>query len=368
MHQRQASNPLAERSFERILLIKPSSLGDIVHALPVLRGLRVRYPSARIDWLIASPFAALIQGHPDLNHVIIFDRKRFGGILTDRGAASDLWRFLRELRVTRYDLVVDLQGLLRTGLLSAVTGASVRVGFREAREGAWWFYTHRIAASPVNTHAVDRNLRYAQALGFDAATASFDLALNDTDRAGARRLLDANGVFPHKPWLAIVPGARWETKTWSKEHFVQLINELHALGACRCVLIGGPDETAICQRIRERCLTAPTDLSGRSDVRTFAALISLADAVLCHDSAALHLAVALNRPLVCLTGPTNPHRTGPYQRLSDVLRLDLPCSPCYFRKLSQCPYNHKCMRDLNPAMVITAVRQALGPLSLTRNE
>ena len=138
---------LARRSFDRILLVKPSSLGDIVHALPVLHGLRAAYPEATIDWLVASPFVPLIESHPELNGVVAFDRAKFSRLARSPTVAADFVRFVRDLRRRKYDLAIDLQGLFRTGFLTWASGAAVRIGFRNARESAAVFYSHKISAA-----------------------------------------------------------------------------------------------------------------------------------------------------------------------------------------------------------------------------
>ena len=123
---RYAGPDVAQRSFERILLIKPSSLGDVVHALPVLHGLRERYPRARIDWFIASDFAPLLEGHHELNELVVFDRRRFGRLARSPRIAGEFWQFVASLRDRRYDLVIDLQGLFRTGFSAWASGANRR--------------------------------------------------------------------------------------------------------------------------------------------------------------------------------------------------------------------------------------------------
>ena len=164
--------------------------------------------------------------------------------------------------------------------------------------------------------------------------------------------------------MAVVPGARWETKVWASARFSDAIDRLQTGGDARCVLLGGPDEVDRCSTIARACRTEPANLAGRTSIRQLAAVIGLADAVLCHDSGAMHLAVALERPLVCLVGPTNPDRTGPYRRPADVVRLKLDCAPCYLRRLSQCRRDHRCMRGLDVATVVAAVRAALEPFSV----
>jgi len=128
------------------------------------------------------------------------------------------------------------------------------------------------------------------------------------------------------------------------------------------VLLGGGDEVALCETIAAQCRRKPLSLAGRTSLPEFVALIDQANLVVCHDSAAAHLAAALSRPLVCITGPTNPYRTGPYRRLDDAVGLDLDCAPCYLRRLEQCPYDHRCLRELSVDHVQSAIRVSLdGP-------
>lgn len=355
-----SASALHRRSFSRILLIKPSSLGDIVHALPVLHALRVRYPQARIDWLVAKPLAPLIAGHPEITELILFDRRRFGAIGRNAKATAEFFHFLRDLRRRRYELVVDLQGLFRSGFLCRVTGAGVRLGFRGAREGASMFYTHRIPIDDPDRHAVDRNLRVAAALGIDDVAVEFRLPESPAIRADVEAQLAGSGLTPGQTLIAVFPAARWETKVWASARFAAVIDELHEQSGARCALLGSQDEAARCREIADACRRAPINLAGRTDPAGLVALIRRADLVLCHDSAAAHLAVALERPLVCLVGPTNPRRTGPYGRMDAVVSLDLECAPCYFRRLAQCPNDHRCMRDLDVAAVVAAARQALS--------
>jgi lipopolysaccharide heptosyltransferase I len=356
---------LGRHDFHRILLIKPSSLGDVVHALPVLHGLRRRYPSATIDWLISTALAPLLEGHPDLDKLVPFDRRRYAQLAWNPWAAAEFAAFVRRLRAAKYDLVIELQGLFRTGFFARTTGASVRIGPSDAREGASWFYSHRIPSRPADTHAADRNLAVAELLGFEDAPLEFNLGLTDTDRASAADLLSNARIGDARPLIAVLPGARWDTKMWPAERFAQVIDELQE-NQGRCVLIGGPNEQGLCRRVGGLCRTRPADLCGRTGLRQMAAILERADLVLGHDSGPMHVAVALGRPVVCIIGPTNPTRTGPYRCPDSIVRLDLDCAPCYFKKLSQCPYDHRCMRELEPDRVTAAVQRALHAKSTTQ--
>ncbi len=343
---------LAKRQFERILLIKPSSLGDVIHALPVLHGLRRRYPDAKIDWLISTPFVPLLQSQPQIDELIPFDRKRFGRLGRSPAVSLDFLRFVRDLRRRRYDLVIDLQGLFRTGFLARASGAAVRIGSREAREGASLFYSHKLPRLDADTHAVDRNFSVGSVLGFSEAPVEFDLSLPEKAVEEAAGLLEGPD---HASFVGIVPGARWDTKVWLPERFAETIDRLQTQQGCRCVLIGGGAERELCERIVGACRSEPLNLAGRTTLQQLAALIQQVDCLLCHDSGAMHLAVAMARPLVCLVGPTNHRRTGPYGRPEDVLQLGLDCAPCYLRRLSQCKHEHGCMRGIEVDGVVEAV-------------
>jgi len=346
------------RQDPRVLIIKPSSLGDIVHALPVLAALRARWPFAHVAWLVSRPFATLLEGHPLLDEVIVFDRQGYGRMLRSPVRAVDFVRFLRRLRRQRFDAVLDLQGLFRSGFLAWATGATRRFGFADARELAWLFYTRRVPGDRRATHAVDMNLRLAAAAGFDTQTVTFPLGLRREELDEARTLLDRAAGTALPRFVALAPGARWETKRWPVERLAQLIERLHAGGFPPVVLLGGPDDRFLAERIRGATRGPIVDLTGRTTLRQLAALLSLAEVVICHDSGPMHVAAALGKPLVALFGPTDPARTGPYGRPESIIRVPLDCSPCYER---QCPLgHHNCMQKIDVETVLSAVRRVSG--------
>jgi lipopolysaccharide heptosyltransferase I len=352
--------PLAQRDFRRILLIKPSSPGDIIHALPVLHCLRRRFPEAHIAWLVATSFANLLEADPALSEVIPFDRRRFGRLGRSLSVTREFTAFVRELRAKAFDLVIDLQGLFRSGFLAMASGAPVRIGFAAARELGWMFYTDKIPKDRPDEHAADRNYRVAAMLGFGDQPMHFSIHLTDADRAHAAVLLKESGVPAGGSFAVLVPATRWETKCWPPDRFgalARILRERHGLSS---ILVGGPSDITAGQIAAGASEGAAHNLCGRTTLRELAALIERAAVVVTADSTPMHLAVAQSRPLVALFGPTNPRRTGPYGRLDDVLRIDLECSPCYFKKLSQCPHEHACMQRLDVEMVAEAIDARLG--------
>ena len=191
---------LDHRQFRRILIIKPSSLGDVVHALPVLHGLRQRYPHARISWLISTSCMGLIEGHPELDEIIPFDRRRYGKVGRSWSVTREFTRFALDLRARQFDLVLDLQGLFRSGFFAWISGAGVRMGFTSTREFGWIFHSHRVYVPPRDMHAVDINYLFAQRLGFAETPIRFDLPIQEQARvAVAAHARPEEGVRPGQP-------------------------------------------------------------------------------------------------------------------------------------------------------------------------
>lgn len=332
------------REPKRILIVKPSALGDIVHTLPVLHLLRKRFRSAEISWLVVPAFAGLLEGHHLLDHVLLFERRRFANLWRDASAAKGLLSFALSLRRQQFDLVIDLQGLLRSGWITWQTRAPVRVGFNYAREGAPLMYTHRVPTDTHERHAVERYLDIAEALGCGRAPVVYDFDLKDESRAIVREMLGTDA-----PYAVLLPGTNWLTKRWPADRFEALIEPLRARGL-RTVVAGGSDVVSMPQS-----WPGALNLAGKTDLKQLVALIEGASLVVANDSGPMHIASALNRPLVTLFGPTNPVRTGPHARLDTVTRLNILCSPCYARTCS----HHSCMRWLSVDHVLESVDRAL---------
>jgi len=344
----------------RILIIKPSSAGDIVHALPVLHGLRVRWPSARIAWLVAVPFADLLRGHPELDELILFDRHRFGRIGRSVPVSVEFVRFLQALRARRFEMVIDLQGLFRSAFLAMATGAGTRIGFADARELGWVFYTHRIAPPQEEIHAAERNYRLSRLLGFGHVPMQFVLPVDPAVRSSAQRLMEQAGVPAGRAYAVLAPAARWETKLWAPERFAAVARHLHQRYGLVVMLVGAGRDRPIADAIGAMTGPATVNLAGRTTLAEMVALLENASVVITNDSGPMHMAAALGRPLVAVYGPTSPIRTGPYNRPGSVVRAGLPCSPCYIRKLSRCPHGHACMSRITVEDVLTVVASELA--------
>lgn len=373
------SDDLRSRDFRKILLIKLSAVGDAVHTLPVLNKLRRRYPAARLDWLVTPGIAELLQHNPAISNVIEFarDERSAPWRMAPYVAAA---RLVAQLRAVEYDLVIDLQGQLRSGFFAFTSGAPVRIGFDKpradiwktlsrkipdearkhawqgAREGSWLAYTDHIALPTLEIHPVERYLGIGPMLGLDDGLADFSFPIPPEARARIEALVDYYEIAKAK-LLVMAPGTNWETKEWRREAFAEVARHFMPKGFA-VTLIGSERERALCDDVAKLAPGA-INLAGETTLSELAALISRATICVTNDSGPMHLAVALDRPVVSIFGPTDPVWAGPYRRDGAVLRAELPCSPCYLRLLSRCPNNHDCMKNVSAAAVIERIESTL---------
>ena len=373
---------LRSADFSRILLIKPSALGDVVHTLPVLVKLRARYPRAQIDWLITPENAEVVRYHPALSNVVLFARRDFSKRGRRWRAFLSFFDLLKQIHSAKYELIIDMHGQVRSAFFALISGARVRIGFdrpvkrgltvsaehdlknipnhgwRGAREGSWIAYTHRIPIPTLDVHAIDRYLWVAPLLGLDDNPPDLTIRLSPQATNKVNRLLEEQGVPVSKPLVVLVPGTIWETKHWTIEGFAGVARQFLQDGFA--VALAGTKRDQ--QRCRQIAAAAPgtCDLSGKTTPADLAALIRRAEVAVTNDSGSMHVAASLGKPMVSVFGPTNPVHIGPYERPESVVRVDLPCSPCNYRRLSQCPFDHACMKQVTSAMVVERVRKILS--------
>jgi lipopolysaccharide heptosyltransferase I len=371
---------LRDRDFSRILLVKPSAVGDVVHTIPIIAKLRARYPGARIDWFLTPAIAELVGRHPALSGVVLFDRRGLDGWWRSPSRAAALARLLRSLRAAKYDLVIDLHGQFRSAVFVLATGAHVRIGFDRprasirrlsrplpieayrhgwtgARELSWLAYTHRIPIPTLDVHAVDRYLWLGPILGLDDGPPDFRFPIPADAADRVDELLRAGGING-QPVAVLFPGTQWETKHWPAARFADVARHLLATGF-GVVLAGSPAEEAVCREVAAGCPMA-VDLAGKTTLTESAALIARAAVCVTNDSGPMHLAAALGRPVVAVFGPTDPVWVGPYGSPETVVRAGVPCSPCYLRRLARCPYAHACMTGASAEAVNAKVDAALA--------
>lgn len=330
--------------YKNILLIKMSSLGDILHSLPFADALRRCYPKAKITWLVHPQFAGFLPDPPVIDEVIYFDKVKF-----NKMGLCDKLHYFREMRALlhskHFDLVIDLQGLFKSAVLAAISGCKSRIGYCEMREGSR-FVSRPICGSHSKDHVIERYLDVARYLGAEINEIHFPLPdLTKESKAVAEKLKN-KGL--RGEYVVMVPGARWETKVWPPENYAKLVQMIIKSGAS-VVLAGGPDDAPKGEEIVKGCQSDKLiNLIGQTSLRELAALIKGSMFYISGDTGPLHFAAALKKPLVAMYGPTKADRTGPYgSKNSTVIISPAKCSGCLKKHCS----DWHCMYDITPEMV-----------------
>lgn len=342
----------------RILIVRLSSLGDVVHALPLLDAVRRARPDAHLGWLVEEATASLLEGHPQLDRLFVAPRREVLALArAGRWAAAGgrLRSLLGELRAERFELSLDAQSNLRSGLLARASGASRRVGFAPpfSKEHAHWLLTDPVSAPAGKQLKVERNLELLRPLGIEPGPARAHVPVSERARKFAEEVLCAPG-----PWVALHPGVSGmgALKQWPPERFAQVARQLEASYGARVLVTWGPGEEVLAQRVARATDGSARVAPATVSLQELAALYQGCAAVAGSDTGPVHLAAALGVPTVALFGPKDPAIYAPWQaqtgRAARVIWKDVHCSPCGKRRCG----NIICM----PAIGVEEVVRALG--------
>ncbi len=338
----------------RILMVKLSSLGDVLHALPTLEALRAAHPLAQITWLVEAAYAPLLDKHPALDQVWVAPRLRPGEIFSGANPAL-LGRLLGRLRTSHFDVVIDLQGLLKSAVWVALARSPRKLGYDRTRELSYLALNERLAPFDPEAHAIFRYLHLARHLGAPANPPRFRLGLGAG--TAVSHLLPEVYVKGRRPLVVLHPGARWPSKQWPAAAWARLGDRLSSnqtLGL-RVAITGSAADRGLAEEILQKVEGPAINLAGRTSLAELAALLRQASLVVTPDTGAMHLAAALGTRVAALFGPTAPWRTGPYGGGHAVVRLGLDCSPCFQRRCKA----PRCLTDLAPETVLAACEKIL---------
>lgn len=332
----------------RILLIKPSSLGDIVHTFPVISAIKAQRPGVHMTWVVKRQWAELVERAEGVDRVWPVDM-----------TVSSWVREGLALRAERFDLALDVQGLFRSSVLAWLSGAPTRVGFANGREGSPWFYTSRVQVQDPQVHAVDRYLSLVSALGVRVPEKPrFQFKRLEEDMATVRTICRRQGFAVDRPWIAMNIGARWPTKRWPLTAFAAVLDRLHASQLTPVVIVGSLEERLYTNQLRALTASPFVDLCGEIPLGCLPALLSTASVMVTNDSGPMHIASAVGVPVVAMFGPTSAIRTGPYGDGHQVLNGRVPCSPCFSRVCRHVP-ELECLHLITPTHVVDALRPRL---------
>jgi heptosyltransferase-1 len=341
--------------FERILIVKLSAIGDILHTLPAAAALRRAYPKAWLAWIVGKAGASLLRGNPDLDELITVDTRAWRAHWWM--GLRHAWYVSRHLRQAGFDLCIDFQGLLKSGLFAYVSGAPLRLGFpyQMCREPLSAVFTnlHGPVIAP-EVHIVDQLVELLKPLGVTTAERRFTIPFTEADEHFAARVWRESGLRFDMPVVMLYPGAAWETKRWGELNFARLNDALIRRYQVRTLLAWGPGEEALIQRVVRATAYTPA-IAPATTLLQLAALMARCRGFVGGDTGPLHLAAAVGTPTVALFGPSDPQRNGPYGPGHVILHRQLPCSNCYQRTC-----NHwECLPGIEVDTAVNAVGSLL---------
>jgi heptosyltransferase-1 len=286
---------------DRFLVVRLTALGDILHTVPAVAALRTAHPSAKIDWVVERKWAPVLEGSPAINEVIPFDR----------GSVWAALECVKRLRENRYACAIDFQGLYKSSILAALSGATRRIGFDRAwarEEGAAMFYTERVI--PTGRHVAELNYSLAEQAGASRpAKPEYPLRVPAGGAASIRARLHDLGIAGE--YMVVAPAGSWRAKCWPAERYGEFCRELDKKNSMRVVVIHGPGEKSIAEEVLRAAAPArPVVIA--TTIEELMGLLAHARCLVAADSGPLHLAAALGAPVIGLYGPTDPARNGPF--------------------------------------------------------
>ncbi len=338
----------------KILLIKLSAIGDVVQTLPALEAIKNVYPAAEITWIVEEAAAGLLEGHPLIDRLLVSRRKSWIAMMkkpeTFASGVRNMIQFFTDLRSERYDIAVDFQGLLKSGILIGLARADRKIGFDKTRELSYLFLGERLPQYDIEKHALERYLDVARYLGARDPKPTCTLPIAPEVEALRSRLAALN---PEKRRIVVVnPVARWKTKLWPERNFAELADRLVSGSNALVLFTGSPGDSVVVSRIIGQMKQKALNWAGETSLKELAALAALSDLFVTTDTGPMHLAAAAGARVVSLFGPTAPWRTGPYGQLERVVRTGADCSPCFSRT---CEKDVLCMGGITVEDVLARI-------------
>ncbi len=344
------------KGHEKILIIKLSSIGDVVHTLPFVEVLKANYPEITIDWCVDEEISSILSHNPYLNRLIISKRNTWKTYMFHPmkwyDIIKELFLLIKELRELEYDIIIDLQGLLKSALIAGASKGKIKIGLDGAREYGWLF-VDEIVPVDYNQHAIDRYLQIATYLGCPFLDWKWRLFIPDEDKEKVNNIIS----FVNKdnlPIIGINPCARWKTKLWQIDKFSKLARGLIQSGL-KPIFIGGEKDKKYIDSILAEANGA-INMAGIFNLNQLSYFYSRCHAVISVDTGPMHIAVMAGCKVVAIFGPTDPNRTGPYGSNHIIIKSDISCSPCFKKKCDHI----KCMNDIDASTVLHSTIKILN--------
>ena len=349
---------MSNKEIKNILIIKPSSLGDVLHAFPAVSLIADHYPDASIDWLINKTFAPLLEFHPNVDEVIIFPRKELG---QPAQFPKSFYNIVKRLREKRYDLIIDLQGLMRSAIFAKIAKSSRVVGYANPREKlSAHFYNDKIEIPDCAVHAIEKNLNLVcQMLEIPYQERAPEMKIIEKYRNSMLSKLKEKGIDENVPCIGIAPVARWISKSWPPSFFADTINRLHnEYPDYKFILIGVPEDKIAADEIMQNVKDNSTiSMVGETSISELVELLRHFKILISNDSGPMHIACALQTPVFGLFGATDPEKTGPFGEIHHVFQAEVSCTKCFKR---ECPSGiYRCHSGIDVNDFVAAIVKTL---------
>jgi lipopolysaccharide heptosyltransferase II len=350
---------------KRLLVVKPSSLGDVVHTLPLVHAIKRCYPSCYIGWIVQKSLSAILEYDPSVDEIVPIAIPSTSDPTAHRDAfvhaaiaTFRTWRQLRHrFKEKPYDVVLDLHASFRSGLLQTANPGGFRIGFADAKEFNTYFQDHTLSPDPSRPHAVDENLSFAEYLRCPPQPGDFRVLTSDAARERVRMFLEKAGVKEGSRIVYANPGARWKTKQWTIGGWSKLAELLIRKVGATVIFSGSPDDAPHIQSITDLMTERALNAAGSLSLSDAVALIEASDVYVGVDSGPMHIAAFVGTPVVAILGPTEPAKVGPYGQGHRVFRReDLDCLACRKRSCKE----RFCMERIGPEEVFDATVHFLG--------
>jgi heptosyltransferase I len=321
----------------KILIVLHGSIGDVTRALPLARLLKNGFPRASLAWSVEPAAYPLLVGNPWIDEIILFNRKQ---------AWRNFAPFLAEIRARRFDLVLDLQRHLKSGIVSWASGARWRLGFHphDSKEGNGFFNNLHIDRYGESISKLDHYLKFIDFLAIPRAPLEWDFSLTPSEWVAVERHL----VKTSNGYAVLFIGTRWPSKQWFAKQIAESAHMLHAEHGLDVLLLGAAEDRGLASQAMAEAAFPVIDLVGKTTLREAVGIIQKAKLAIGPDTGLMHIAAAVGTPVISLWGATDPRRTGPFGFTDLIIRGEAPCVPC---KRRQCPIGRVCMQSITKSMI-----------------
>jgi lipopolysaccharide heptosyltransferase I len=343
---------------KKILLIRLSSIGDVLHCTPIAQTLREQFPDAKISWVVGEKSKDILLGNPYLDQIIVWQREKWEAALRTgawRSGYHDFRNLERYLKEDRYDIAIDMHGLLLTGLIAWRSGAKTRIGFSNAREGSPLFYTEKV--KPLVGQQITRQyLQLLKALDVRKVSNTMLMPIAEENLKFAEHIWEQHHIGADDIVVILNPSTSWVTKNWPPEHFTMLANLLISKHRAKIMLLGAHGDIPLVNKIASGITDEIINLAGKTNLKDLAAVVKKSNLFIGGDTGPLHIAAAVGTPTISLFGPTNPRIYAPEGPGHIALTAPVNCKGCHSRTCQDIV----CMKQILPLEVYQAARGLLA--------